>query len=246
MMTRGDQPHHRSTGETQTGNVRADNQDAILMDEAVGLWIVADGMGGHEGGAEASRLAIAKVREAILEGRSLHQAILTAHEAISARQEAEPGLSAMGTTIVAVLDQDNGYEINWVGDSRAYLFDRASASLEKLTRDHNLAGLLVEAGRISASEADRHPKRHVLTDCLGIRSQEAPRIDQYRGCWKAGQLLLLCSDGLSGELPKDSIARVLCEERSIDRAVSRLMNEALEAGARDNVSLVLIESPIAA
>ena len=242
-MASDHQLHHRSVGETQTGKVRADNQDAILVDEAAGLWIVADGMGGHEGGAEASRLAIATVREAVRAGQSLRQAILTAHGAISARQSAAPELSAMGTTIVAVLDREGQYEINWVGDSRAYLFDRGQASLERLTRDHNIAGLLVEAGRITDSEADRHPKRHVLTDCLGIRTQEAPKIDQYRGRWQPGQLLLLCSDGLSGELSQGSIARVLSEETSIDDAAGRLMREALQAGARDNVSVILIESP---
>lgn len=239
MIQRG-----RSIGRTHTGEVRAENQDAILVDEALGLWIVADGMGGHVGGAEASRLAVTAVRAAIDDGQPISVAIQKAHGAISARQEANPELLTMGTTIVAVLDHGRDYEINWVGDSRAYLFDRAASSLERLTRDHNLAGLLVEAGRISASEADRHPKRHVLTDCLGVRSNDGPKIDRYQGSWKPAQMLLLCSDGLSGELSSEAIARALGEELSIEAAANRLMNEALQAGARDNVSLVLIDSPV--
>ncbi len=246
MMTRDPLISSRSIGQTETGRVRANNQDAILVDEAAGVWLVADGMGGHAGGAEASRLARKTVRAALSDGASLRSAILAAHATIRAAQEVRPELIDMGTTIVALVERSNRYEIGWVGDSRAYLFDIATRELTLLTRDHNLAGLMVEAGAISASEAAHHPKRHVLTDCLGLHSDSEPRIDEFSGRWQAGQLLLLCSDGLSGELDEASMASTLALDQSLDAIGNRLMAMAMEAGARDNVSLVLVRSPLGA
>ncbi len=234
----------RSTGRTHTGYVRPENQDAILLDEKLRLWIVADGMGGRAGGAEASQLAVTTVRAGVAVGQALPEAIVRAHNAISDRQAAKPEFSEMGTTIVAVLERDGQYEIAWVGDSRAYLFDRSMASLRLLTRDHNLAGHLVEAGTISASEAARHPKRHVLTECLGMTSREVPRVDGSVGDWRPNQELLLCSDGLNSELAEQALAQALIEQHSIDKAADRLMDEVLLADARDNISLILIASPL--
>ncbi|MFW6339420.1 MAG: PP2C family protein-serine/threonine phosphatase [Wenzhouxiangella sp.] len=233
----------RSTGQSETGRVRVNNQDAILVDEAAGLWLVADGMGGHAGGAEASRLARTTVRAALKQGQSLHSAILAAHAAIRDEQQLRPELTDMGTTIVALVERGNEYEICWVGDSRAYRFDAPSGRLELLTRDHNLAGLMVEAGAISAAEAAHHPKRHVLTDCLGLHSADQPRIDQIQGRWQSGQLVLLCSDGLSGELSDQAMVAALAEQESLEEIADRLMAMAMEAGARDNVSLILVRAP---
>ncbi|NDY96440.1 serine/threonine-protein phosphatase [Wenzhouxiangella sp. C33] len=236
--------HSRSFGQTETGQVRANNQDAILVDEAAGLWLVADGMGGHAGGAEASHLARTTVRAALNQGSSLRSAILAAHAAIRAEQALRPELTDMGTTIVAALEQDDHYEIGWVGDSRAYLFDLSTQQLCLLTRDHNLAGLMVEAGAISASEAAHHPKRHVLTDCLGLHSDGEPRVDMVKERWQANQILLLCSDGLSGELSDQTMATMLALDQSLAALGERLMSAALEAGAKDNVSLILVRSPL--
>lgn len=236
----------RSAGQTQTGPIRADNQDAILIDETIGLWLVADGMGGHAGGAKASRLASTTVRGALQEGWPLRAAILEAHKAIRSQQSAHPELSDMGTTIVALVECGDEYEICWVGDSRAYLFDFCRGRLDLLTRDHNLAGLMVEAGTLSASEAARHPKRHILTNCLGLPSEAAPKVDQFTGQWKSGEILLLCSDGLSGELSDQVISSMLAAGQPLDIVADRLMDQAIQAGARDNVSLILVESPVVA
>jgi protein phosphatase len=189
-------------------------------------------------------MARTTVREALKEGSSLRSAIIAAHLAIRAEQTVRPELTDMGTTIVALLEQNNEYEIGWVGDSRAYLFDTTSQTLTLLTRDHNLAGLMVEAGTISASEAAHHPKRHVLTDCLGLHSEGEPRIDQISGRWRVGQLLLLCSDGLSGELSDQAMAEILAQDQSLEITGERLMSTAMNAGARDNVSLILVRSPL--
>jgi len=236
----------RSSGQSQTGKVRADNQDAILADEAAGLWLVADGMGGHSGGAQASALAKTTVRDAILDGQTLEQAILRAHSAICDQQRARPELADMGTTIVALLERGQDYEIAWVGDSRAYLFDRTTGLLSLLTRDHSWAGQLLAAGEITASEAERHPRKHVLTDCLGIHLRAQPGVDRYLGSWNPGHWVLLCSDGLSGELTADAMTLTLSEETDLVKAAGRLMAEALHAGAKDNVSLVLVGPPVPA
>ncbi|MEE4297492.1 MAG: protein phosphatase 2C domain-containing protein [Wenzhouxiangella sp.] len=245
-MNSDDTSPSRSTGQSQTGKVRADNQDAILADDAVGLWLVADGMGGYSGGAQASALAKATVRDAIVDGQALEDAILAAHSAICDQQRAHPELADMGTTIVALVEHGQDYEIAWVGDSRAYLFDRTTGVLNLLTRDHSWAGQLLEAGEITASEAERHPRRHVLTDCLGIHLRAQPRVDRYPGTWNPGHWVLLCSDGLSGELSAESMALALSEAKDMAAAADRLMAEALKAGAKDNVSLVLVGPPLSA
>lgn len=234
----------RSAGHTETGLVRSSNQDAILLDEDNGLWLVADGMGGHAGGAEASRLASETIRAAIQSGESLRAAILKAHYAIRAVQSLDAHISEMGTTVVALLERADGFEVAWVGDSRAYLFDADSGQLRQLTRDHNLAGLMVEAGTLSRDEAARHPRRHVLTDCLGLHGAQEPRIDEIEAAWQSEQLVLLCSDGLSGELSDEQIADVLNSDAPLETKIQRLLEAVREAGARDNVSIILIRSPL--
>lgn len=236
----------RSAGQSDTGLVRANNQDEILLDEAHGLWLVADGMGGHAGGAQASRLASLTIQSAIHQGASLRAAILAAHYAIRSGQVTMTELGEMGTTVVALLEHADRYELAWVGDSRAYLYDPSSGRLEQLTRDHNLAGLMVEAGTMTRAEAARHPRRHVLTDCLGLQGSQEPRIDQLEGQWQAGQMILLCSDGLSGEIPDGEIAAVLGDEVDMDRKIQRLLEQVTAAGARDNVSIILVRSPLGA
>lgn len=244
-MSRDSVKSLRSAGRTETGLVRPSNQDAILVDEHNGLWLVADGMGGHAGGAEASRLASQTIQSSIQQGASLRSSVLAAHYAIRAAQAETAELWEMGTTVVAVLESVDGFEVAWVGDSRAYLFDAAGDRLEQLTHDHNLAGLMVESGALSRDEAARHPRRHVLTDCLGLHGAQEPRIGQVHGRWQADQLLLLCSDGLSGELSDEQIAAVLRDASPIDVQIQQLMDHVRAAGARDNVSVILIRSPLA-
>ncbi len=236
----------RSGGLTDVGLVRATNQDAILMDDELGLWLVADGMGGHAGGAHASQLAVNVIQERVRAGSPLGDAILSAHEGIRDDQRVYPDMASMGTTVVAVRALADQWQLCWTGDSRAYRMrvSPRSATLERLTRDHNVAGMLLAAGALSPEEAERHPQKHVLTDCLGIPGVKPPRIECQSLDMAAGDVLLLCSDGLSGELPDERLEAMLRQgSQDLAGAARRLLDAALDAGAHDNVSVVLVAAP---
>lgn len=235
----------RSAGISDIGRVRGENQDAILADDDLGLWLVADGMGGHAGGARASVIARDTVRERYSQGDDLGDAVLAAHHAICAGQRQSTDFSDMGTTVVVAAEKPDsaGVEIRWVGDSRAYCFSQSNSRLELLTDDHNVAGMLVASGALSRDEAARHPQRHVLTDCLGLAGEEGPRVGSAYHGWKAGDVLLLCSDGLSGEVSEAEIVRELSSSESLDGLARALLENAMAAGAHDNVSLVLVAAP---
>ncbi|MFU8831896.1 MAG: PP2C family protein-serine/threonine phosphatase [Wenzhouxiangella sp.] len=233
----------RSAGASETGCVRANNQDAILADDDLGLWLVVDGMGGHAGGARASEIALDTIREHRRAGSDLRDAVLHAHHAIRSEQASRPEYNDMGTTVVAAVENDAAFEICWVGDSRAYRFSPKTGQLELLTRDHNVAGMLVAAGALSPSEAARHPQRHVLTDCLGLTGEHEPRIGTLQDRWRPGDWLLLCSDGLTGELDDAEIEQTLASAGDLAAAQSALLERALAAGAHDNVSIVMLAAP---
>jgi protein phosphatase len=235
----------RSASVSDIGRVRRENQDAVLADDKLGLWLVADGMGGHAGGARASQIARDTVQSGVADGQPLTEAVMAAHHAIRSEQRERPEYNDMGTTIVALLEHDSDYRICWVGDSRAYRFSPKSNRLELLTSDHNVAGVLVASGALSPDEATRHPQRHVLTDCLGLAGEEAPRVDVLEGQWAPGEIILLCSDGLSGELDDREMERIFRDDGAADASalVDTLLQGALAAGAHDNVSVVAVAAP---
>jgi len=230
---------------TNTGRVRHNNQDRILADEQSGLWIVADGMGGHAGGEQASRLACEAVNEGVIHGMPLADAFEVAHSRVRSAQEDNPSLHDMGTTLVAVREHEGGYELAWVGDSRIYRYNSKDGEFECLTRDQNVAGRLLETGRITADEARDHPQRHILTDCIGQR-EGLPTIESTRLDWHEGDRLLLCSDGLNSELSDAALKQWLGDIPSPRAAAEKLADLALEAGGRDNISLIILEAPASA
>ncbi|QOC23117.1 serine/threonine-protein phosphatase [Wenzhouxiangella sp. AB-CW3] len=234
----------RSVGLTDIGRVRGENQDAILADDELGLWLVADGMGGHAGGARASTIARDTIRQQVQSGAGLDDAVMAAHYAVRAEQRDQPDVGDMGTTIVAARElEGRDCEICWVGDSRAYSYSRTEHRLDMLTADHNVAGMLVASGALSPAEAACHPQRHVLTDCLGLAGDEEPRLGQLVRSWQSEELLILCSDGLSGELSDEEICQVLKDGVGLKDIAGSLLDRALAAGAHDNVSLVLVGPP---
>jgi len=235
------QVHHAELSDT--GRVRSSNQDNLLADAELGLWVVADGMGGHAGGAEASRIACEAVHEAITHGMALADAFEVAHSRVRAAQEGQPALADMGTTLVAIQDLGTEFELAWVGDSRAYRLNRNDNGFACLTRDHNIAGRLLADGQITAEQARAHPQRNVLTDCIG-QIQGLPSIETERLAWRRGDRLLLCSDGLSSELDDSEIQQWLQAIDPARDAAGKLLQSALAAGGHDNVTLIVLDAQL--
>lgn len=233
----------RSIAITHRGHRRTQNQDAIFADDGLGLWLVADGMGGHAGGAVASDIARNAVTEAIAGGAGTAEAVQRAHRKILDAQIDNPALEEMGTTVVGVRDCGDTYEIFWVGDSRVYRLSPGDETPQLLTHDHNLAGLLVENGTLSADEARFHPQRHMLTECLGFVGRDTVRCDLRTEPWRPGDILLLCSDGLSNELDGERIRAIIQRTPDLSSAADALVEAALEAGGRDNISIILVTAP---
>ncbi len=228
-------------GATDVGQVRNVNQDSMLL--GPDLFVVADGMGGHQGGEVASSLAIDSVA-----GRSigptisdLITAVQDANETVYARGTQDPSLSGMGTTFVALALVEEADEqllavVN-VGDSRAYRL--SGGVLEQITDDHSLVAELVREGRISEQEAAVHPQRNIVTRALGI--DPTIPVDDFEILPHRGDRYLLCSDGLTNEVSERDIAVVLRTIDDPDEAARELVRRANEHGGRDNITIVIVD-----
>jgi len=222
---------------SDVGLFRDHNEDALRVNEDAGLLVVADGMGGHEAGEVASGIVAETVEDEVVgNGLSLADAVFRANEAVLHAVREGRGASGMGTTCVACRLHGHHLEVVWVGDSRAYLF--RGGILRPLTRDHSYVQTLVDAGLIEASEMASHPERHVLAQCVGSDSLQQADIDVYTVEIEPGDRVLLCSDGLTGEVDDAQIAELLASHGADASAVKALVNEALVAGGRDNVTVV--------
>jgi protein phosphatase len=232
-------------GSTDVGRTRQVNQDAFLILEDLGLYVVADGMGGHQGGEVASQLAVSAIRATYADGSddALVDAIEEANLQIHERGEADPDLRGMGTTLVAVAvvpgDEGGGERllVANVGDSRAYLF--RDGGLTQLTEDHSMVADLVREGRITEDEARVHPQRNIVTRVLGVYDQVD--IDLWPVDPVRGDRLLLCSDGLFNEVGADQISAVLRRLAEPQEAADELVRRALEGGGRDNITVVVVD-----
>lgn len=226
---------------THVGRVRSSNEDSYVALPELGLWLVADGMGGQEAGEVASAIAAYTICNAIRQDAGLEQALGQAHDAV--RQAAGNGVGSpgMGTTVVALLVQGSDYQIAWVGDSRAYLWDLHR--LQRLTRDHSMVQELVDAGAITAEQAEHHPQRNIITQSVGVPIPDGPGIEIISGQWAAGQSILLCSDGLSSELADSAIGSTLSSAVTATDGAQQLLSAALDQGGHDNITVLLIEGP---
>lgn len=225
---------------TDVGCTRDHNEDTVLAEPNSGLWVVADGMGGHEAGEVASAVAVATVRAAVAEGESLAAAINRAHKAVLNEGRKREGRRGMGCTCVAVQIRGHRCDVAWVGDSRAYLW--SNGLLLRITHDHSYVQSLLDVGAISEQEALVHPDRSVLTQCLGSLKLDDLQVDVVREDFCAGEKLLLCSDGLTSELSDAEIAALLKDTEDDQVAVDRLILAALAHGGSDNVSVVVISA----
>jgi len=222
------------------------------FEETVYIMIVADGMGGHAGGAVASRTAIATLINIVLHmpdwilrlDEEHAQKVMDraaeryrkVHEALQEKARLDPKLRGMGTTMTAASSLGDDLFVTHVGDSRAYLF--RDGKLQLLTHDQTQAQLMADIGMISQTEVARHRLRHVLTSALG-GMEKAVRADIQRFKLADGDRLLLCTDGLTDMVEDEGIARVLGGVESSDEACRRLVDLALENGGKDNVTVVL-------
>lgn len=231
---------HRYAANTNLGNARDNNEDTYVCIAERGLWIVADGMGGLGDGEAASAITVYTLVTMIKEGHGVNQAIATAHQIIKEYASSDAQGTNMGTTLVLLLSQGSRYSIFWVGDSRGYLFN---GSLKQITRDHSLLQSLVDNGELTAQQAELEPRKNAITKALGVQQLETVRADSISKKWQPGEKILLCSDGLSDFVDAEEITQILRAKGSDQDRVDNLIEKALSAGGRDNITVVLVEAP---
>jgi PPM family protein phosphatase len=231
---------------SHTGMVRGRNEDSALSTQH--LFAVADGMGGHAGGDVASRTAVAALMRLTakdeLSPQDIVKAIAQANRDILDGISANRKLAGMGTTLTGLGVAGSGDDAKWVvfnvGDSRVYRF--ADDTLTQLTTDHSEVAELVSAGRLTAAQAKVYPRRNVVTRSLG--TFPGPAVDVSEREPMPGEKFVICSDGLTLEVGDEEIANVLREETDAQRAADRLVSQAVYAGGRDNVTvIVVVNSP---
>jgi PPM family protein phosphatase len=222
---------------THVGLRRDHNEDTYCVEPDLGLWLVADGMGGHEHGEVASALARDTVIAEIRNGRNLSDAIRLADVEIIGHSRHRGEALPMGTTVAAVRMNADSYEVAWVGDSRVYLYDGA---LKQITHDHSYVQELVSQGAITQEQAKTHPHRNVVTQALGVTEPQSLRVETVSGELKPGQMLLVCSDGLTEEVDDELMAAILQKGLSLQESVEHLILAALDRGGSDNVTVLLL------
>lgn len=222
---------------TDVGRVREGNEDSILHDDRLGIFAVADGMGGHQAGEVASATAIEALRAAIAAGAPVTDAVAQANTAVVDKARADSGMLGMGTTMTAAIEVVGGLRIGHVGDSRAYVL--RDGILARVTDDHSLVEELVREGRITLEQAAVHPQRNVVTRALGI--DEDVEVDDVALELTGGDRVLLCSDGLSGMLRDTDISTILRRDAEADACARALIDAANDAGGEDNISVVIID-----
>lgn len=232
------------TGLTDPGLVRSVNQDDFYTDPQGRFFIVADGMGGHAGGKEASHIATevitAYLRQhwdsQVSSGNLLKQAIYAANQAILIDQGKHPEREDMGTTaVVLVFRQEESWYAH-IGDSR--LYQLRGEHLEQITEDHTWVARAMKAGDLSAEQAREHPWRHVLSQCLGRK--ELQEIEVQRLDVLPGDCLLMCSDGLTEELADAQIFPRLLASQKCEEVAQSLVEAAKESGGSDNITVVIV------
>jgi PPM family protein phosphatase len=235
----------RFIGLTDTGIVRAVNQDSYYIDDPQGrFFIVADGMGGHAGGQEASKIATETIQahltqywddQTITSDVLLTEAIEKANQGILEDQSLHPERGDMGTTVVAIIFRDRPWCVH-VGDSRLYRW--RNAQLEQVTEDHTWVSLAMKSGEITKEQAKMHPWRHVLSQCLGRK--DLFRVDLQELEIQPGDILLMCSDGLTEEVSDEEIQALLSKEGNYEQIAEKLITAAKNAGGSDNITVVMV------
>lgn len=234
----------RFAGKTETG-LRPQNEDRymLLHTDAVDAVAVSDGMGGHRAGEIASRLAV-EALERMLQKEDVDPefALLTAfseaNRAVHDLAAANDDMYGMGCTLVAAILKSDRFVAANIGDSRLYHFD--GQNLRQVTHDHSFVAELVRRGAITEEEAKTHPRRNLITRAVGTEMRVSA--DVFCCDWKQGDMLLLCSDGLCGVLDSAEMAAFLRNCTDLDATCAMLIEQALKAGSRDNITVVLAKN----
>lgn len=227
---------------TDVGRVRDNNEDCYLARPDLGLWLIADGMGGHDAGEVAAGIVRDFICEAVASGKPLKTAIAQAHHAVKHAASNNIGSPGMGTTVVALRMHGIQYEIAWVGDSRAYLW--SEGALRQISVDHSYVQSLVDSGAITREEMATHAQRNVITQSLGVSTLDDVIVDSVAGTFRPGDKILLCSDGLTDFVDDHEIAHILGRTyETVQQQVDRLLTKALNNGGGDNITIELISAP---
>jgi serine/threonine protein phosphatase PrpC len=238
-------------GVTDKGKVRRENQDSyvlhLLRKPEGALVVVCDGMGGARAGGIASSIAAERfAQEALARMKDCpeltlaeiaREAAVLANAQVFERSRQDPDCKGMGTTLVAALVRDGKTVVINAGDSRAYLLREGNA--QRITRDHSLVEDLVDAGELTAEQAQRHPKKNLITRALGVE-RHVP-CDIFEPALAAGDTLMLCSDGLSNQVDAQEMAEQRKKSKTVNDFCKRLLKTALERGAPDNVTVAAIQ-----
>jgi serine/threonine protein phosphatase PrpC len=231
----------RYSAVTHVGRVRKINEDAILALPDLGVWVVADGMGGHAAGDFASQTiveAVAALHADLAPAdrmRGLRDAINGAHETIVAEAARHGGVT-IGAAVVALMLAEGHFVAFWAGDSRLYLL--RDGAIEMLTSDHSVVAEFVKSGQMTWDEAELHPQSNAITQAVGVG--DAPGLEKIRGETRPGDRFLLCSDGLNKHAGFEAL-RATLQHEPIETVTDRLLQIALDGGGKDNVSIIVVD-----
>lgn len=227
----------RMYGGTDIGLVRTTNQDNYYIDEQAKWAVVADGMGGHNGGETASTVAVSEIKAAMDKRLSLTEAVSNANREVFKMSVENKTLIGMGTTVVICRVEDDVANIAHIGDSRAYLY--SDGKLEQITKDHSIVQQLIDCGTITEEQAKYHPQRNLITRAVGTERNVVADINSVN--LKKNDIILICSDGLSSYVEDDKIKHILEETDDIS-VVDKLIEEANKNGGKDNITAVIIKA----
>lgn len=234
----------KTAARSETGLVRKTNEDYYLCDPDKGLFIVADGMGGHLAGEVASEMAVKSIEKSLEKPVSdpllaLHQAVLDANRAIYANAQDDITRQGMGTTVTSAWVRGNKLFLAHVGDSRAYLIRKGAIKL--LTSDHSYVGELIRSGNLTEKQAQNHPQRNILLRAVGTNSHID--IDLMEVNLEKGDYLLLCTDGLSNLVTGEEMLNSILKGDSLEKTVDSLVELAYSRGANDNITVIIVQFP---
>lgn len=224
--------------ETNSGRVRSHNEDYYIARPVFGLWVLCDGLGGHAKGALASRVCAETIASHIIQGAPLEQAIQIAHEAVfRLGQEWDSHSGQPGSTVAVLLIEKNRWTVAWVGDTRAWLFEKKK--IRQITQDHTVVRKLLDWGVITEEDAKNHPDRHKVTKAVGIGNSPL-KIGIRKGKWDPGQVFILATDGMAFRDDPEILSSILSNTINPDQIVDELSHASLTTGGIDNFTIAVV------